>query len=138
MPLSLCAGRFLGMLWCLQVQSLECCDLSLSLYSFTVYSINSSMQIDEVLSINQLLLKLNQFMCNQQCLRACVREILEHISWHYPCPMYGFIKFGMTVKCHTLHYLLYPHTSMSTLQTSLTSRALWLPRVRCQRGHRGI
>ena len=33
-PLSMCAGRFLGISWCLQVQPVERRDLSLSLHSF--------------------------------------------------------------------------------------------------------
>ena len=56
--LNLRARRFLGILWCFQVQPIECCDL-LVFNSFGVYSTNPSTLIDEVLNINQLLLKLN-------------------------------------------------------------------------------
>jgi hypothetical protein len=59
-----CAGKFLGISWCFQIQLVECGDLLVCLYTFGVYSTNSSMLIIEVLNINQLRMKLNRFMCD--------------------------------------------------------------------------
>ena len=89
-------GVFLDISWCFQVQSIECCNLSVFLYSFGIYSIDSSTLIAEVLNINQLLLKLNY---SSSCVTSGAFEPMcgrfLGISWHYLHLMYGMIKFSI-------------------------------------------
>ena len=56
--------------WCFQVQPVTCCDLSVFLHLFEVYSVDSGSKMighfPEVSNLRRLFLKLNRFICNQR------------------------------------------------------------------------